>query len=128
MKVGASAFIGFVIWLLGAQNLSAFAAVIVLCTLDLATALFILVKQKKRLKSSRLPKKLFDMTKYAVIIMAFNMLTIIHPSFGFLVDAAIVWCGLSEVTSLLEHMSSLGVKINLPILKDLAKDLDKNGK
>lgn len=126
-KLGVSTFVGFIIYLLGAPNITAFTAVIVLCGLDLATAMFILVKKRGRFQSSKFLKKLFGLTKYAIVVMAFNMLTIIHPSFAFLVDAAIVWCGLSEITSILEHMTTLGMKINLPILKDLAKDIDQNG-
>jgi len=124
-KIGFSAFIGLLIYLFGADNINAFVAVIVLCVLDFSTAMFVLYKKKLRFKSSKAPKKLYSAAKYAVVVMAFNMLGVVSPTFIPLIDIVIAWCALSEITSLLEHMSVLGIKINLPVIKDLTKDYEK---
>lgn len=124
LKLAVSILGGFLIYMMGQENLSAFSAVVALGFLDSLTALYVLAKKNKPLKS----KKLFDKPKklavYAVVIMAMHLLTSINEKFAILVDAAIIWAAASEAVSILEHLATLGYKIPIPLLNSLQKDFE----
>lgn len=124
LKFAIAAIGGILIYMLGAENLSAFASVVSLGFLDTLMALYVIAKKHKPLRSKRLFDKPKKIAIYAAVIMAMHLLTIVNEKFGLLVDSAIIWAAASEAISILEHVATLGYKVPLPLLNSLEKDYD----
>lgn len=97
-------------------------AVCILALIDFITALYVLVKKNKRITSKKLPIKLGKLAMYSIAIMTMNMLTLVNVKFSILVDIAIGTCAVTEVISIMEHLSALGYKVPVKILEDLKKE------
>lgn len=113
---------GALLYLIGVNNLDAVAVVGCLCLLDTIMAMYVLHKKKLSPSSRRLPKKIYDLTIYIIIIMTMNLLTLINPHLALAVDTAILYCAATEALSILEHAAELGFKIPISILQDIKKE------
>lgn len=112
---------GFFIYLIGANNMGALAVVASLCLIDTIMAMYVLHREQKPVTSRKLPKKIYDLTVYVIIIMTMNLLTLINAKLGMFVDIAILYCAATEAFSILEHAGTLGFKIPISILKEVKK-------
>lgn len=122
IKIVASTVLGWLIYLVGADNWSSLGALAILCSVDFGIAMYICAKKGKRVYSKRLADKLGHFIMYTVGVITMHMLNIISGKFSMFTDIAIGWFGFTEAWSIAEHMASMGYRIPLSVLRHIDKD------
>lgn len=126
LKIPIAFLGGIIVYLVGGENMNLLYAIATLCGIDTLIAMYAISKGiYGRFTSKKFPQKLFTFVKYVLAIIAMHMLAIINSKLSWAVDVVAVYAGISEATSILEHLALFGYKIPLPLLKDLKKDINQ---
>lgn len=122
IKVLCSVVLGYLMYLVGVENWNSLSALGMLCMLDFCIAMYVCIKKNKRIYSNRLGNKFGHFVMYTVGVITMHLLQLVSGEFKMLTDIAIGWFATIEAWSIAEHMSYLGYKIPIKVLKNITKD------